>query len=89
MRFLPPILLALYLGGCATAPEPRIITKEVLVPVVKACVPADLAPKPASYADDGLNSATAPDERYLATARANQERKARLARVEPVLESCR
>lgn len=85
--FLTPVLL---LAACAsTGKEAPVRTVEVKVPVRVACVPSDLAPKPAGYADDGLTRATPPDERYRATAQANEERKARLARVEPVIASCR
>lgn len=85
--FLAP---ALFLAACATTnAEPEIRTVEVKVPVREACVPADLPPKPSSYADDALNAGTPPDERYKAIAVANQQRKARLARVEPVISGCR
>lgn len=76
------------LGGCATKAEPKIRTVEVKVPVIQSCIPADFPPPPAVYADEGAAHMT-PEDRYLATAKANQERKARLARAEPVLELCR
>jgi len=90
---LPPILvtgaLALSLGACATTAEPEVKTVTVNVPVRTPCVPADLPPPPERYADEGLDAATPPDQRYLKTAEANLQRRARLARVEPVIANCR
>lgn len=83
------LLAALALAGCGTTAEPKVRTVEVKVPVARACVPADLPPKPAAYADDALTAGTPPDERYKAIATANQERRARLARTEPVIQACR
>lgn len=80
---------ALSLAACQTTSEPRIVTKEVKVPVRVACVPADLPAKPTAYADDDLTATTPPDLRYKAIAAANQERKARLARTEPIIAACR
>lgn len=77
------------LAACGTTREPQIRTVEVKVPILQACVPADLPPKPAAYADDRLAATTPPDERYKAVATANQQRKARLARIEPVIAGCR
>jgi hypothetical protein len=80
---------ALMLVGCGTTTEPQVRTVEVKVPVRVACVPADLPPKPASYADSGLTAGTPPDERYKAIATANAQRTARLARTEPIIDTCR
>lgn len=80
---------ALFLAACQTTAEPQIVTKEVFVPVVKPCVPNDTPQKPLSYADDDLTSTTPPDLRYKAIATANQARKARLARIEPIIAGCR
>lgn len=80
------------LGGCGTVaakPDVSIAPKVVTVEVSKPCVPTDVPPAPASYPDDKLTSASAPDERYLATAASNQLRKSRLLTVEPVLAGCR
>lgn len=82
------ILLALVLAGCATVvPEPKVVTKEVLVPVSRACVPSSLPPAPA-YADDGMVT-NDPVERTLRRGGANQQRKARLAILEPIIAACR
>jgi hypothetical protein len=82
-------LATLALAACASTSEPKIVIHEVKVPVTVACVPADLPAKPASYADDALTASTPADQRYIAIAGANQARKARLARIEPVIQSCR
>lgn len=79
------------LVGCATPPppEPRVVTKEVQVPVVKACVPTDTPAPPAHYADEGLQAVADPVERLQRIGAANQQRKQRLAITEPVLAACR
>lgn len=82
------LILAAMLTGCATTSEPIIRTVTVKVPVREACVPPDVPPPPQAYADQHA-AAMSPDERYLATAKANLERKARLARLEPVIAGCR
>lgn len=84
-----PSILAFALAGCGTTAEPKVRTVTVQVPIARACVPNDLPPKPAAYADDALTAGTPPDERYKAIAAANQERKARLARTEPIIAACR
>jgi hypothetical protein len=76
------------LAACGTTREPEVRTVEVKVPVTRACVPSDL-PTPPTYADAALNGGSPPDERYRLTAQANQERKARLARTEPIITACR
>lgn len=83
-------LLVLAIGGCATPPEPKVRTVEVLVPIRAACVPPEVPPPPASYADDVLpTDPAAAAERYRLTAAASQQRKARLAILEPVIAGCR
>ena len=79
--------LALVLAGCETVPkEPRVVTRDVLVPVVRSCVPKDI-PEPGAYADDVPGKDAA--ERFQKAAGANQQRKARLAILEPILKVCR
>jgi hypothetical protein len=82
------LVVALALSACATAPEPKIVTKEVKVPVPVSCVPKELPAAP-TYADGALRPTTPPDERYRLTAQANAERRARLALTEPILALCR
>lgn len=81
--------VALTCSACATAPEPKVRTVEVRIPIREACVPADLPAKPETYADERLDAGTPPETRYLAVATANQQRRARLARIEPVIAGCR
>lgn len=87
-RVIPAAFAALALASCATTAEPEIRTVTVKVPLRIACVPADLPPPPTSYADENSSHMT-PEDRYLAIARANQERRARLTRLEPVVDLCR
>lgn len=100
-RFLAGLArpLALLLGlavlcACSSVPkpEPQVRTIEVKVPVREACAPGrdQLPNPPAGYADAGL-SADVGDaaERYRRIATANEQRKARLALVEPVIAACR
>lgn len=79
------------LGGCTTLPKEKPITapKVVQTPISKACVPADLPAAPATYPDDALTASSPADERFRLNAAANQARKARLAIVEPVIQTCR
>lgn len=84
------IIILLAASGCATpvAREPKVVVKEVQVqvPVLRSCVPKDL-PGPGAYADDVPGKDAA--ERFQKAAGANQQRKARLALIEPVLSLCR
>ena len=85
---LSPWVFALFLGGCSTTSEPAVRIVEVKVPIIRACVSPDVPAAPSAYADANASSLP-PDERYRVTAQANLERKARLARVEPVVQACR
>jgi hypothetical protein len=76
------------LTGCATKGEPEVRTVTVNVPVAVSCIPSDLPPPLPAYADEAAAHMT-PDERYRAVAMANAQRRARLARVEPILAICR
>lgn len=82
------IVIGLATSGCATTgtPEPKVVVKEVQVPVLRSCVPKDL-PEPGAYADDVPGKDAA--ERFQKAAGANQQRKARLALIELVLSLCR
>lgn len=78
----------LLMVACATDQGPPQ-TVTVQVPVVRPCVSADVPDAPATYADDGLDQVADPVERIQRRAAANQQRKARLAVIEPVVKSCR
>lgn len=79
-----PLLL---LASCGSVREP---VRMVEVPVRAACVPADFPPAPRLYADDNLpTTPEAAPERYRQIAAANEQRRARLAVVEPVVAACR
>ena len=85
------ILLAAYLSGCETAGrrDPETRTVEVLVPVSKPCVDPATPQPPDSYSDDGVDQLGDPVERVRRRAAGLQERKARLAILEPVVAACR
>jgi hypothetical protein len=85
------IVGALALAGCSTVPakstSPAIPKVErFLVPV--PCVTSE-TPEPGQYADDHVADMTDPVTRMTARAAANQQRKARLALLEPVIKACR
>lgn len=84
-------LVGLCAAACSTVAEPerKIERVEVKVPVAVSCVPSDLPPPPASYADDNLPAAAPASQRFLKTGEANLQRKARLAQLEPVVSACR
>lgn len=79
------------LTACATTGklDPKIVTKEVNVEIVKSCIPADFPEPAAAYADDNMAAVTDPVERITRRAAANQQRRARLAVVEPIVKICR
>jgi len=83
---------ALTLGACATtgaAPEPRVVTVEVAVPVASPCVPAGLGATP-EYPDTDEALRQAPDAatRYQLLAAGRPLRAARLGELEPVVAGC-
>lgn len=82
------LLACLLLAGCATA-EPRIITKEVLVPVVVPCV-AEVGSAP-RYSDTPEAIEGAPDlfERVKLLLIGRTERDARLNVLEGQISACR
>lgn len=89
MRFILAAAVLL-LAGCETAPkrDARIETRMVEVPIRESCIPATLPAAP-PYSDDDLKSEPDPAKRLLKVGAANQERRARLAALEPVVEACR
>lgn len=83
-------ILALALAGCATDQGPAAkVPEKVLVPVRQPCIPADVPPPPAQYADHDLGATPDPAERLRKIGQANQERKARLTVLEPAVAACR
>lgn len=85
------VVVTLLLGACQTVkPEPEVRTVEVAVPVAVSCVPSNTPPRPTYRVSVGdIIGAPTADERYRLTAAAFQERDARLAVVEPVVDGCR
>jgi hypothetical protein len=94
ITFLIAITAAAALAGCestgrAALEKPMPPIHEVEIPIAAACVPKDTPPKPTAYADDGMAQMSDPVERTKARAAANQQRRARLAVLEPIIEGCR
>lgn len=86
------ILAAGSVSACAStgaAPEPRIVTVEVAVPVASPCVPASLgAPPEYPDTDDALRAAPDGATRYQLVIAGRGLREARLNEVEPVVAAC-
>lgn len=82
-------LLLLPLAACNTT-QPRIVTREVKVPVVQPCVSERVARAP-TYpdTDDALREAPDAAARYSLVSAGRLLRDQRLAEIEPVLEACR
>jgi hypothetical protein len=94
MRVALIVLVAAALSACAGAPasspEPRIITQVVDKPVATSCVPPE-TPEPPAYSDTdaALKAAADAAARYLLLIGGREERDARLATIEPVVQACR
>lgn len=84
------LLACLALGACASTPEPKIVTREVKMPVVTPCVPKGLGAEP-SYPDTdaALKAAGGAADRYGLLAAGRALRQQRLAEVEPIIRACR
>ena len=75
----------------AVTPEPVITTIPVNKPVTKSCVPASVSSSP-TYPDtqETLRAAAGSSDRFLQLLLAGRDqRDARLAEIEPVIEGCR
>lgn len=87
-RFIP----ILFLAACGTVPaEPKVRVVEAKIAVASSCIPKDKDPgPPKAYADAVLpTGAEAVAQRFQFIAAANEQRKARLALLEPILPACR
>lgn len=83
--------VTLALTACASGPpaEPKIVTRDVLIPVIADCVPKSLEPPPTypvTIAD--ILAAPGPDA-YQRLAALFLLYRARLAEVEPIIANCR
>lgn len=83
------LALCVSLSACATI-EPKIITREVKVPVVLPCV-GQSVPQPPAYPDtnDALKAAPNAASRYTLMAAGREKRSARLDLLERVVDICR
>lgn len=76
----------LLLAGCAGHAPP---IREVMVPIAAPCITKIIPEPPESYADDGLAQVKDPAERMKRVGAANQQRRSRLAILEPAVKACR
>lgn len=89
---LATVCLGLLASACATStlPEPVVNDVEVFIPVPVSCVPESVPPAdPYADTNEALLDAEGVDERFRLLIVGREQRKARLAIVEPVLEGCR
>jgi hypothetical protein len=93
MRLAVLIALAAGLAACGHTPrlEPVIDTVEVQIPIPVPCVSDATPDRPAGYADTDAALLAAPDmaARYRLLIAGRDQRDARLAEIEPVVEGCR
>lgn len=85
------VVICVALSGCAprTPHEPRLTPVVAKVPIAVSCVPSTIGPPPA-YADAALPAGSAAlVDRYRLRGVASEQRKARLAVVEPIIAACR
>lgn len=86
-------LIAMFtLAACGSVPaEPKVKIVESHIAVATSCIPRDKDPGPPKpYADANLPTAReAIAQRFQFIAAANEERKGRLAVLEPILAACR
>lgn len=90
MRALLLIAIVALAGCASTPPEPKIVTRDVMMPVAQPC-PAEPVPAPPAYPDtaEALRAAPGPDNRYRLLAAGWLVRDARLRMLEAVVAACR
>ena len=90
-RTFAAVFAATLVAACETTePVVRIETREVLVPVARACVPETLPAEPVyAVTREMIVAAPTPEVRAVLVARYGLERAARLLEVEPVIAACR
>ncbi|MBJ7410109.1 MAG: hypothetical protein JHD15_07045 [Phenylobacterium sp.] len=80
----------LSLAACQTPAEPRIVTKEVLVPVSKSCVPSTFRDPPATPdTDAAIKAAPGPGELLQLLAAGRILYRQWIAEARAVLAACR
>ncbi len=85
--FLLPLLAAC--SHAPDVPEPRVVIREVPVPVAQPCVPEDLKDPPAYVdTDKALVGAADAAERLQLLYAGRAQRVARLHEIEPIIEAC-
>lgn len=90
MKRLAILAAVLALTACAKAPEPRIVTKEVMVPIAKSCIPAGFRDPPATPdTDAAIKAAPGPGELLQLLAAGRVLYRQWIAEATPVIRSCR
>lgn len=80
----------LALAACQTPAEPKIVTKEVLVPVAKSCVPKDFRDPPETPdSDAAVKAAAGPGELLQLLAAGRILYRQWIAEARPVIAACR
>ena len=86
LKWIWPFCLLFTAASCATTPEVRV--EYVPVPVGVACIPRSIGDeREYSDSDEALRAAEDAAARFVILIMGREERKARLAEVEPVLAS--
>lgn len=89
-RAWAPALAGLLLTACATPSEPRIVVKEVAVPVARACVPKDFRDPPGTPdSDEAVRAAAGPGEMLQLLAAGRLLYRQWISEAIPIIRSCR
>ena len=82
--------ITLALAACQTPAEPRIVTREVAVPVAKACVPKGFRDPPATPdTDAAIKAAPGPGEMLQLLMAGRLLYRQWIAEARPVIAACR
>lgn len=77
-------------AGCQTPAEPKIVTKEVFVPVTKSCIPAGFRDAPATPdTDAAIKAAPGPGEMLQLLAAGRLLYRQWISEARPILAACR
>lgn len=90
MKRLVILAAALALAACQTPAEPRIVTKEVAVPVAKSCIPPGFRDAPETPdTDSAIKAAPGPGELLQLLAAGRLLYRQWIAEATPVIRACR
>lgn len=90
VHYLPLATITLALAACQTPAEPKIVTKEVAVPVAKSCVPAGFRDPPVTPdTDAAIKAAPGPGELLQLLAAGRVLYRQWITEATPVIRACR